>query len=233
MKTKNFLIIFITIILIIPNMVLAVWWNPFTWFKRSIQYTSPSTQPTIEELSKEIDVLQKQINERNSVQSQKTESTVIQKTQKISPVSIPFKSDSVLKVAKCKGLYDVKIGKIENEVNTKLVNLIKEIGDEMGINLFTLPDEIKRLQARQKQIQTQMLTAPASDYSNVDPQSIIRASNARGQEYAPALESVVQEISRKTSLAYVANKALEEAKKTIHDHIQQQYNEEYLTCLNQ
>ena len=233
---KKYLSIILFLALGIPLVAFASWWNPFTWFKKTVQTTksvSTTTQPTIEELTKKVETLQKQIDDENSIQAQnqKTTPKIIQSQPKQSTVSV--QTDSTLTIAKCKGLYDVKIGKIENEVNVKLVNLTKEIGDEMGINLFALPEEIKNLQARQRQIEIQMLTAPTPDYSQMDPSSIIRASNARGQEFQPALSSVVREISRKANIAYAANKALEEAKKTIYNNIQQQYNEEYLVCLNQ
>lgn len=65
-----------------------------------------------------------------------------------------------------------------------------------NINSSRLPG----LQARQAQIQTQMLTAPQPDYSQMTPGAGTQAIDRRGQEYAPALESVTQEIGREKSV---------------------------------
>lgn len=55
------------------------------------------------------------------------------------------------------------------------------------------------LQARQRQIQTQMLTAPEPDYSKMTPGAGISALNNKGQEYAGALEQATQAIGQEKS----------------------------------
>jgi len=56
------------------------------------------------------------------------------------------------------------------------------------------------LQARQAQIQTQALTAPIPDTSKLDPSGILNAISNRGAEYAPALQSITQEIGNEKSI---------------------------------
>lgn len=52
------------------------------------------------------------------------------------------------------------------------------------------------LESRQRELLTQKLTAPRSDYSQMAPQDIIRSANARGSEYDPAIEQATRDIQQ-------------------------------------
>lgn len=61
--------------------------------------------------------------------------------------------------------------------------------------------KVPALEARQRQIQTQMLTAPMPDTSKLDPNSILQAVGNRGKEYSGALDLATQAIGQEKSTA--------------------------------
>lgn len=113
MKTRNIFILFVLITIFIPQVTFAVWWNPLTWFKKSTKIIQPlpavstTTQPTIEELTKKIEELQKQVNSASSTQNEKPDK--ISKTIEVkvepkiqeTPVTKPAVKDSSMMIAIC------------------------------------------------------------------------------------------------------------------------------------
>jgi len=98
---------------------------------------------------------------------------------------------------------NLNAGGTENQVSTSLKG-----GDDINAmfkNKFMevmnglTSSKVPGLQARQKQIQTQMLTAPSPDLSQMTPQAGTQALNNRGQEYSGALDQVTQAIGQEKS----------------------------------
>jgi len=89
-------------------------------------------------------------------------------------------------------------GGTEASTPTNLESLFKQkfLETLQGLTSSRLPG----LEARQRQIQTQMLTAPAPDTTNLDPGGILRAVTGRGQEYAGALDLATKAISEEKAV---------------------------------
>lgn len=126
-------------------------------------------------------------------------------------------TDSNLKIAKCQGVYDVKIGKMQNEIDIQLVQLVKQSGDDMGVNFFTLTNEIKILKSKKDTLIAQQLMLPAP---------------ASGAEFGAALDTIDNALSEKNRLLSAVNSALEGTEKVMLEQMKQQYKEEYLNCLD-
>lgn len=78
-------------ILVFPQVSFAAWWNPFTWFKKSVptQQVPEKLTPTVEELSKKIDTLQKEVD------ASKTKSSSASKVVETKPAQKPVQQVSV------------------------------------------------------------------------------------------------------------------------------------------
>ena len=65
---KQFLTSLALIIVLIPQVTFAAWWNPFTWFQKPttqpkvVQIKIATTTPTVEDLQKQIEELKQQVN---------------------------------------------------------------------------------------------------------------------------------------------------------------------------
>ncbi len=102
MKIRYTLVTFVIATLIIPNIVFAVWWNPLSWFRKSVpvsQLFSSTTQPTVEELLKKVETLQKQIDEKGPQLSQTVEIPEVIKNEpkQIIKTSVTSNDNSQLK----------------------------------------------------------------------------------------------------------------------------------------
>src|SRR5690606_17065016 len=74
-------------LLIVPQIALAAWWNPFTWKVFQREETSPQVQVEIKTHEEKINELQRQLDDLKSEQSVATTTPVVkQEVKKEEPV---------------------------------------------------------------------------------------------------------------------------------------------------
>lgn len=138
-------IVVITSFLIVPQMALAAWWNPFTW--KIFQKKEPILQVQVEtETSEEkINELQKQLDDLKNQQSATITPVIRQETKK----EVPMTDNSAVIQAQIKAQAEV-------ELKAKLAQealIAKQKTEEEQKRLDILRIEVERQAAEQKAIQ--------------------------------------------------------------------------------
>lgn len=145
---KNYYKLFIVVIasfLIVPQMALAAWWNPFTW--KMFQKKEPILQVQVEtETSEEkINELQKQLDDLKNQQPATATPVMKQETKK----EVPITNNSAVIQAQIKA-------QVEAELKSKLDQealIAKQKAEEEQARLDILRLEVERQAAEQKAIQ--------------------------------------------------------------------------------
>ncbi|MBI2630857.1 hypothetical protein HYW73_01395 [Candidatus Nomurabacteria bacterium] len=236
---KKILLLSIISLLIIPQVTLAVWWNPFTWkiFKRSSeikieQTTDVSSNPTktssetqeesskadqaenIEKLKTEIEDLKKKINEDTTITQPKV-------SQEVIPTSVTSNEGSMeLKIAKCKTIkesdYNTAILKINQAINDRLQEVFNSLNEQYHDAVNKVYDYTKKQQA---------LISGNPDLTGSDKLSLIT-------EYNNDADLQAQKIYNDQQTYWKSQKAdIENSKQQAIDKINIFLSEEYNKCL--
>lgn len=211
-KQKGFIQIPIIIALILGSVLVGGVWYSVVQTQKA-KKVSDEKELQINQLAKEIESL-KATSTVASEDTNKNTNTLIPPNA----IHVPKQQDDgdTLKIAKCKAVYDQKINKIEDEINTNLVYSTKQIGEEMGIDFFTLFDEIKALKSERASLYSKLILGGTSN-----------------SVYEQQISSLDKQLTQKGNLVYAVNQALDQTSKAFRPKLEQQYSDEYLSCLNQ
>lgn len=181
---KKILISLTVVALVAPQMALAAWWNPFSWFKKQIppqaqavriedkKTTATSTAPEVEKLKKEISELKKQQSSPVSMSTlNKSGGNILTESQQVGAKSVT--TNTPIKMTRAE--YQAKYGLATNvppetnyrdQLQVLLSDKLKALNSEIfKFNLlYLMPtnDEVERINGNLSWIEGYGISNPAA-----------------------------------------------------------------------
>lgn len=216
---KKYILVLLLVILIVPSVVSASWWNPFTWKIFNKQIESKIEQPVIDPVDQtvEIEKLKKEVEDLKKINSQSLDIDKNIKNQsnlstQMPSNSIPSGTNSALNIAKCQA-------SAASSKSNYLIMASQALDGITSPKLDEYKKQIKEIEIKATDAGSAVLEDPA--LKNLNTTELIKKAK---DAYQPSILYLNQKIVD-------LEKIIENEKEKNIRMAEKTYNEQYQKCL--